>query len=166
MSLFIKSSNWQITISLKESLIEELTGWFTVNNGGGGRNLRVEKPRKKSTQWVLWNTLGDARYTKSIYALLSRSIVWSLLCYCVRDRNHCCVLCDVAWADLLLTWYIVHQPILSKREASKFWVKISGRYLCPLTAYLGVSIELKTTKVLMTQNMKIGSGVIRTQTGG
>ena len=52
---------------------------------------------------------GDARYTKSIYALLSRSIVWSLLCYCVRDRNHCCVLCDVT-RDLLLTWYIVHQP--------------------------------------------------------
>ena len=26
---------------------------------------------------------GDARYTKSIYALLSRSIVWSQLCYCL-----------------------------------------------------------------------------------
>ena len=45
---------------------------------------------------------GDARYTKSIYALLSsiytllsRSIVWSLsgclLCYCVRARDHCYV---------------------------------------------------------------------------
>ena len=53
---------------------------------------------------------GDARYTKSIYALLSRSIAWSLLCYCVRNRDCCCVLCDVA-RDLLLTWYIVHQPI-------------------------------------------------------
>ena len=52
---------------------------------------------------------GDARYTKSIYALLSRSILWSLLCYCVRNRDHCCVLCDIA-RDLLLTWYIVHQP--------------------------------------------------------
>ena len=54
----------------------------------------------------------DARYTKSIYALLSRSTVWSLLCYCVRDRDHCCALCDVA-RDLLLTWYIVHQPKLA-----------------------------------------------------
>ena len=54
-------------------------------------------------------TSGDARYTKSIYALLSRPIVWSLLCYCVRNRDHCCVLCDIT-RDLLLTWYIVHQP--------------------------------------------------------
>ena len=53
--------------------------------------------------------LGDARYTKSIYALLSRSIVWSLLCYCVRDKDHCCVLCDVT-RDLLFAKYIVHQP--------------------------------------------------------
>ena len=53
--------------------------------------------------------LGDARYTKSIYALLSRSIVWSLLCYCVRDNDHCCVLCDVT-RDLLFAKYIVHQP--------------------------------------------------------
>ena len=45
--------------------------------------------------------LGDARYTKSIYVLLSRFIVWSLLCYCVRDIDHCCVLCDVT-RDLLL----------------------------------------------------------------
>ena len=53
--------------------------------------------------------LGDARYTKSIYALLSRSIVWSLLRYCVRDNDHCCVLCDVT-RDLLFAKYIVHQP--------------------------------------------------------
>ena len=55
---------------------------------------------------------GHARYTKSIYAL-SRSIVWSLLCYFVRNRDHCCVLCDVAWV-LFLTWYIVHQPTISR----------------------------------------------------
>ena len=53
--------------------------------------------------------LGDARYTKSVYALLSRFIVWSLLCYCVRDNDHCCVLCDVT-RDLLFAKYIVHQP--------------------------------------------------------
>ena len=51
--------------------------------------------------------LGDAQYTKSTYALLSRSIVWSLLCYCVRDKDHCCVLCDVT-RDLLFARYIVH----------------------------------------------------------
>ena len=53
--------------------------------------------------------LGDARYSKSIYALLSRSIVRSLLCYRVRDNDHCCVLCDVT-RDLLFAKYIVHQP--------------------------------------------------------
>ena len=57
---------------------------------------------------------GDAWYTKSIYALLSRSIVWSLLCYCVRARDHCCVLFDATW-DLLLTWHIVHQPNTIRR---------------------------------------------------
>ena len=32
--------------------------------------------------------------------------VWSLLCYCVRARDHCCVLCDMT-QDLLFTWYMV-----------------------------------------------------------
>ena len=32
-----------------------------------------------------------------------------LLCYCVRDKDHCCVLCDVT-RDLLFAKYIVHQP--------------------------------------------------------
>ena len=35
--------------------------------------------------------------------------MWSLLCYCVRDKDHCCVLCDVS-RDLLFAGYIVHQP--------------------------------------------------------
>ena len=37
--------------------------------------------------------------------------MWSLLCYCVRARDHCCVLCDVT-RDLLFTWYVVYQPLL------------------------------------------------------
>ena len=52
---------------------------------------------------------GDAWYTKSIYALLCCSIVWSLFCYCVRARDDCCLLCDVT-RDLLFTWYMVHWP--------------------------------------------------------
>ena len=40
---------------------------------------------------------------------LSRSIVWGLLCYCVRARDNCCVLCDVT-RNILFTWYMVHQP--------------------------------------------------------
>ena len=32
-----------------------------------------------------------------------------ILCYCVSDKDHCCVLCYVT-RDLLFTWYIVHQP--------------------------------------------------------
>ena len=50
-------------------------------------------------------TQGDARYARPIYSLSYRSIVWSLLCYCLRARDHCCVLCDVT-RDLLFTWYI------------------------------------------------------------
>ena len=77
--------------------------------------------------WTLWKTLasknndspGYARYTKSIYALLSCSIGWSLLCYCVRNRDHYCVLYDVA-RDLLLTWYIVHQPIPHESHKGKY----------------------------------------------
>ena len=52
---------------------------------------------------------GDARYTKSIYALLCRYIVCCPLCYCLRARPHCCVLCDVLW-DLLLTWHMALNP--------------------------------------------------------
>ena len=48
---------------------------------------------------------GDTRYTRSIYSLSYRSIVWSSLCYWVRARGHCCVLCDVT-RDLPFTWYI------------------------------------------------------------
>ena len=33
---------------------------------------------------------GDNRYTMSMYALLCRSILGSLLCYCVRVRDHHC----------------------------------------------------------------------------
>ena len=41
--------------------------------------------------------------------------------------------------------------ILSKREANLFWLKISETCLYPSIAYLGVLIELYTTKVLMIQ---------------
>ena len=75
-----------------------------------GKNLKIDWSIKMPLHWLFMGVAGDARYTKSIYALLSRSIVSSLLCYCVRNRDHCCVLCDVA-RDLLLTWYIVHQPV-------------------------------------------------------
>ena len=51
-----------------------------------------------------------------------------LLCYCVRDMDHCCVLCDVA-RDLPLTSYIVYQPIsfrsndenLQKPHSAQAW---------------------------------------------
>ena len=39
-------STSQITILLDESLIEELTGWLTVNDG---EIFREEKPRKKKS---------------------------------------------------------------------------------------------------------------------
>ena len=45
-------------------------------------------------------------------------LLCGLLCYCVRDRNHCCVLCD-ATRDLLFTWYIVHQPKLESLSFSQ-----------------------------------------------
>ena len=40
-------------------------------------------------------------YTESICTIVSF--------YCVRDKDHCCVLCDVS-RDLLFAGYIVHQP--------------------------------------------------------
>ena len=90
------------------------------------------KPKFSLLCKILTELRGDARYTKSMYALLSRSIVLSLLCYCVRNRDHCCVLCDVA-RDLLLTWYIVHQLNFATRRRkaflfSKFWFTISHEH--------------------------------------
>ena len=64
------------------------------------------------------------RYTKSIYALLCRSVVWSLLCYCLRARDHCCVRCDVT-LDLLFTWYMVHQPFYVSDTLMFISVKLS-----------------------------------------
>ena len=89
------SQNWFFSIS-KLALAESKTGFVCFHLAC-----------KQAHLFGYWEP-GDARYTKSIYALLSRSIVWSLLYYCVRNRDHCCVLCDIA-RDLLLTWYIVHQ---------------------------------------------------------
>ena len=48
-----------------------------------------------------------SQYT--VYALLCHSFVESLLCHCLRARDHCCVLCDIT-RELLFTWYVVHQP--------------------------------------------------------
>ena len=42
-------------------------------------HLVAEASGQKMCNVYLRNTAGDAPYTKSIYALLSRSIVWSLL---------------------------------------------------------------------------------------
>ena len=66
---------------------------------------------------------GDARYTKSIYVLLSstytllsRSIVWSLsgclLCYCVRARDHCYVF---LWRHSRLAIHLVYSAPAAKR---------------------------------------------------
>ena len=70
--------------------------------------------------------LDDARYTKSIYALFFRSTVWGLLCYCVRDNDHCCVLCHVT-RDLLFTRYIVHQPNVYLYRALIYLASLSQR---------------------------------------
>ena len=70
--------------------------------------------------------LDDARYTKSIYALFSRSTVWGLLCYCVRDNDHFCVLCHVT-RDLLFARYIVHQPNVYQYRALIYLASLSQR---------------------------------------
>ena len=67
---------------------------FTTKSDRG--RLREVVTCKRQISWFDWETFGilekgDARYTKSIYSLLSRSVVCSLLCYCVRNRDHCCV---------------------------------------------------------------------------
>ena len=62
-----------------------------------------------------------------MHSVLCRYIVWSLLCYCVKARDHCCVLCDVSW-DLLFTRYMVHQLIL---EASPYVVWVCCRFSRP-----------------------------------
>ena len=79
-----------------------------VSAGATRKKLEIQTQLKVGIKQMS-ECLGDARYSKSIYALLSRSIVRSLLCYRVRDNDHCCVLCDVT-RDLLFAKYIVHQP--------------------------------------------------------
>ena len=99
---FYRSQNWFISIP-KLALAEPKTGFVCFH-------LVCEQAHLFG-----YREPGDARCTKSIYALLSRSIVWSLLCYCLRNRDHCCVLCDVA-RDLLFTWYIVHHRCTSSEN--------------------------------------------------
>ena len=60
--------------------------------------------------------------------------MWSLLCYCVRARDHCCVLCDVT-RDLLFTWYTaISRKVVGKsardnleRYCGWFWVHCSSK---------------------------------------
>ena len=74
----------------------------------GSVGLNIEHAQYELSR-MLAEISGDARYIESIYALLSRSIAWSLFCYGLKARDHYCVLCDVT-RDLLFTWYIAHQP--------------------------------------------------------
>ena len=82
-------------------------------------------------------------YTKSIYALLCRSIVWSLLCYCLRARDHCCVLCDVT-RDLLFTWYMVHQLFYVSDTLMLISAKLSFRH----SSMLFSCLKKKTLQLL------------------
>ena len=68
---------------------------------------------------------GDARYIKPIHALLGGRIVRSLLCYCVRPRVHCCVLCD-ATRDLHAI-HLVYRAPAKGRDQLKVFVLLS----CP-----------------------------------
>jgi len=68
---------------------------------GQHRKFPPHARKTSGTQGTPTVTQGDTRYARPIYSLSYRSIVWSLLCYCLRARDHCCVF----W-DLLFTWYI------------------------------------------------------------
>ena len=85
-------------------------------------------------------------YTKSIYALLCRSIVRSLLCYCLRARDHCCVLCDVT-RDLLFTWYMVHQPFYLSDTLMFISVKLSFKHSSMLFSCLKKTLQLLPVSV-------------------
>ena len=67
--------------------------------------------------WKWKNRSGRCRGRCSICQVNICTIVsvccvkYSILCYCVRARDHCCVLCDVT-RDLLFTWYVVYQRLL------------------------------------------------------
>ena len=118
---------------------------------GGGWLMADRKMRMIKCGWKI---AGDARYIKSIYALSSRSIVWSLLCYCVRNRDHCCVLCDVA-RDLLLTWYIVtSQNSNDKMQMEKWGWKIANDTMQMIKSLWG-QINLRCfLKVLFVNKLK------------
>ena len=60
------------------------------SRGSAGLNM---KHAQYELSRMLAEISGDARYIKSIYALLSRSIARSLFCHCAKARDHCCVLC-------------------------------------------------------------------------
>ena len=117
------------TISSQYLAPEQGPGWDRVS--------AVQDMTKKKSQ-----NEGDAQYTKSIYALLSRPIVWSPLCYSVRNKDHCCVLCDVA-RDLLLTWYIVHQPKMKSAG-------VPNLSLCPFFQLKEASQKWCVKKVMET----------------
>ena len=57
--------------------------------------------------------------------------MWSLLCHCVRARDHCCVLCDIT-QDLLFTSYSYFEKSCRKkctqqsRYCGWFWI-----HCCP-----------------------------------
>ena len=49
-----------------------------------------------------------------------------LLCYCVRDKDHCCVLYDVT-RDLLFARYTVHQPNVYQYRALIYLASLRQR---------------------------------------
>ena len=80
------------------------------------------------------------------------SIVWSLLCYCVRNRDHCCVLCDVA-RDLVLTWYIVHQPVYVSCRTSEQPRGFINGVKCTSEANSGTTPDAKVRSSYFYENL-------------
>ena len=85
------------------------------------------------------NQGDDARYARQIYSLSYRSIVWSLLRYCVRARGHCCVLSD-ATRDLPFTWHICTSRSAVNRLVS-FAAVSGGSVACRVTTLITAAKE-------------------------
>ena len=99
-------------VKIAVAIIHLLLPWTAasgpVSAGVTGKKLEIKTQfnvviKQMSEFWVMLDTPSQYMH----YCL--RPTVWGLLCYCVRDNDHCCVFYDVT-RDLLFAWYIVHQP--------------------------------------------------------
>ena len=109
-------------------------GWIRLWPAGLNWHLRAETDLF-TLQCILQKSRVMLDIPSLIYALLCHSIVWSLLCYCLRARGS--LLCHL-WRNSRLAIHLVHGALAERSvKVLDKWVKLSVNVACAKVVVAG-----------------------------